>query len=82
VVFYEGGDPTAALHAWKKEKGLLKKFNDELDYHEDLRSTTHASKRYGFTENAVDATLPPVKDHSERLAGIVREVIDEYYDSK
>lgn len=71
IVYYMGGDPTAALNAWRAEHGITKRASDDARHH------------LGFPENVPDDTIyteiisSPAR--RERFRNLAINVISEYY---
>ncbi|MBI3495011.1 hypothetical protein HY065_00070 [Candidatus Berkelbacteria bacterium] len=67
IIYYKGGDPTAALHNWRESVGLRRK-SEERDLEFKERSVARESSQ---------ATIG-----IERFQSIAQEVIEEYFDSR
>ncbi len=62
IVFYQGTDPTEAIHNWRRENGLEKRSNDE---------------NIGFPERRVQRDSPEANVGAERFRSIAQKIIDE-----
>jgi hypothetical protein len=64
VVYYSGGDPSAALNAWRKNGGIRKKSADPT---------------FGFSNHEVSSDAPEANNGKERFLSIARKVIDDRF---
>lgn len=67
VVYYEGGDPTLALHNWRDENGLNKKNN--------LESLINRNNINLEQHDQIQQKLP----HVSRFKNLARRIIDDFY---
>jgi hypothetical protein len=64
IVFYKGGDPSAALNDWRNNNGIKKKTSDPT---------------FGFPERQIDGDHPVANQGKDRLSSLAMKVIDDRF---
>ena len=64
IVYYEGGDPTAALYRWRKDNGIVKKSEEE---------------DFGFSENKKEDEAMNATSEQKRFMSIAEKLIDKRF---
>lgn len=64
LIYYKGGDPTAALHRWPANKGIKKTTDDPS---------------IGFSEKQRDSYSPEATTDMDRFRSIATKVIENYF---
>jgi hypothetical protein len=61
IVYYEGGDPTAALKKWRKDNGLMKKEDAEFyeSFKKDHGDDAVKSRYLELAAQIIEETIPP-----------------------
>lgn len=64
IVYYEGGNPTAAFYRWRNKHGLTKR---------------SSSEDFGFPERSVSRMSEPAQTGVDRFRSIAEEIIEERF---